>query len=717
MGKFFYKNNNYRQGGKVKYDNGGKPMFESGLSAYAGPNAGAGINFTPRLNMGYASNLGDDASDLVKAGNMQLGANLGLGMRANTAGITTSYTQPFGTEGPLKNLAFRGSTDIGMTQRNERNTDGVYGNFAAGLGYNKAGMGELVGGGENYKYGKGINATLGANVGSTGHRAGKGVYGEVEGTYGPFSIFGGRGGQGNYGGVGLNFPFEEGGKLDPKFIEAYKRFNQGKRPQQFNQGGQVGDHGVPFMEEEESGNMLSTVKDYFTNDEFKQYKDQLGEQITGLPSEVGQSLSTGVQEIGQNVKSFFTPSGGGTYSGDQSGSYDPNIDYSALEVEVPNTTGFQKLMGKAGQLKQAVGKGTAVLGAADTGLGFIKDIADGGDASGQQNVGAGAIDSAMKGAQAGAAFGGVGALIGGGVGALTGGISALQNRQALQNEEKQVFNKKVAESTNNALLQYLKDKDQPVQQTMPDAPVVEQAENGMRINDNDMMPTDSIYNRQIFTESRYKSDAVSPAGATSIAQIMPNTFKDGLKKGYVPKGTKYEDLAKNDNLALQFRDSYMSDLLTRDWNKGTDKVKMAKALAAYNLGPTGMLRILKKSKNTKDIYNSLDWVEDLPKETREYVNKILIGGDEDFESEYKRLYKTYKSGGMTQGEYNHTTNPLAVVDSNGNHTGMELTGGEGVYDSKAQNKIELALKKKDYKKVGKIIEYEINDWKKRGMYS
>jgi len=231
------------------------------------------------------------------------------------------------------------------------------------------------------------------------------------------------------------------------------------------------------------------------------------------------------------------------------------------------------------------------------------------------------------------------------------------------------------------------------------------------------MPTDSIYNRQIFTESRYKSDAVSPAGATSIAQIMPNTFKDGLKKGYVPKGTKYEDLAKNDNLALQFRDSYMSDLLTRDWNKGTDKVKMAKALAAYNLGPTGMLRILKKSKNTKDIYNSLDWVEDLPKETREYVNKILIGGDEDFESEYKRLYKTYKSGGMTQGEYNHTTNPLAVVDSNGNHTGMELTGGEGVYDSKAQNKIELALKKKDYKKVGKIIEYEINDWKKRGMYS
>ena len=77
----------------------------------------------------------------------------------------------------------------------------------------------------------------------------------------------------------------------------------------------------------------------------------------------------------------------------------------------------------------------------------------------------------------------------------------------------------------------------------------------------------------------------------------------------------------------------------------------------------------------------------------------------------------YNKGGMTKGAYNHKTNPLTVVDKNGQSTGMELTGGEGVYDADAQNKIETALKKKDYKKVGKIIEYEINDWKKRGMYS
>jgi len=144
--------------------------------------------------------------------------------------------------------------------------------------------------------------------------------------------------------------------------------------------------------------------------------------------------------------------------------------------------------------------------------------------------------------------------------------------------------------------------------------------------------------RQLFQESRFKPDAVSPAGATSIAQIMPDAFKDGLKKGYVPKGTKYEDLATNPKLAQQFQENLMNDLMTRSWNKGTDKVKTAKALAAYNMGPTGLLNYLKKQKaKGVDIYNSLDWVDELNSETNNYVNKILLGGDESYENEYTKL--------------------------------------------------------------------------------
>ena len=342
----------------------------------------------------------------------------------------------------------------------------------------------------------------------------------------------------------------------------------------------------------------------------------------------------------------------------------------------------------------------------------------------------GAVGGAMTGAQLGSMIApGIGTVIGAIGGALLGGgkeIAGNVKENKLNREMEADRAAKARASTTSGILEFLENQNKAV----VTSPIEEPAEDvetkmglmGMKVNNDgdnmiNNMPTDSIYNRQIFTESRYDSDAVSSAGATSIAQIMPSTFEDGLKKGYVPKGTKYEDLATNDALALQFRDNYMADLLSRSWNKGSDKIKMAKALAAYNLGPTALVKILNKSKKTRDIYNNLEWLEDLPKETREYVNKIMVGGDEDFEKEYKKSYKKYVTGGMTKGSYNHKTNPLTVVDKNGQDTGMELTGGEGVYDNKAQNEIEKALKKKDYKKVGKIVEYEINDWKKRGMYS
>mgnify|MGYP003114638357 CR=1 FL=1 len=76
----------------------------------------------------------------------------------------------------------------------------------------------------------------------------------------------------------------------------------------------------------------------------------------------------------------------------------------------------------------------------------------------------------------------------------------------------------------------------------------------------------------------------------------------------------------------------------------------------------------------------------------------------------------YKSGGYTKGSYSHKTNPLTVIDKYGNDTGMELTGGEGVYDKMAQDSMENAIKNKNYAKAGMIVENEIKDWKRRGMY-
>jgi hypothetical protein len=193
-----------------------------------------------------------------------------------------------------------------------------------------------------------------------------------------------------------------------------------------------------------------------------------------------------------------------------------------------------------------------------------------------------------------------------------------------------------------------------------------------------VMPIDSILSRQQFKESGFDSSAVSSAGATSIAQITKATFKDGLKKGYVPAGTKYEDLAKNDALATQFQKAQMNDLLNRSWNKGNESVRMAKALAAYNMGASRLVSILNNMREDGyDIYESLDWVEDLPKyhrylsgekkgqpivESKDYVKKILMGDDEkkyieissdkskidtlSFEDRYERAYNA-KYGGVS----------------------------------------------------------------------
>lgn len=73
--------------------------------------------------------------------------------------------------------------------------------------------------------------------------------------------------------------------------------------------------------------------------------------------------------------------------------------------------------------------------------------------------------------------------------------------------------------------------------------------------------------------------------------------------------------------------------------------------------------------------------------------------------------KSMATGGMTPGAYNHATNPLAVVDKQGKHTGMELTGGEGVFDKPAMDKIKKLLKGGRFDEVGSFVNNEMKTWK------
>ena len=148
---------------------------------------------------------------------------------------------------------------------------------------------------------------------------------------------------------------------------------------------------------------------------------------------------------------------------------------------------------------------------------------------------------------------------------------------------------------------------------------------------------ETILRRQEFKESsgygdRPNTEAVSPAGARGPAQITPITERFLKEKGLVGDDFDPTDAAQ----ARSAQRAYMDNLLDRTWNTGSDEVRMAKALAAYNFGPTATVRALNKAKEKGyDIYNSLDWLEEFPTETKDYAYKIL-GYNEKFDREYQR---------------------------------------------------------------------------------
>lgn len=111
----------------------------------------------------------------------------------------------------------------------------------------------------------------------------------------------------------------------------------------------------------------------------------------------------------------------------------------------------------------------------------------------------------------------------------------------------------------------------------------------------------------IHTESSFKSDAVSHAGAKGLMQLMDATARSlGVDNSFDP--------AQNIHGGTQ----YLADLLNK--YKGQEAV----ALAAYNAGPGRMDRL--GIHTEADLMNRLS---ELPKETQNYIFKV---------EQNKRLY-------------------------------------------------------------------------------
>ena len=164
--------------------------------------------------------------------------------------------------------------------------------------------------------------------------------------------------------------------------------------------------------------------------------------------------------------------------------------------------------------------------------------------------------------------------------------------------------------------------------------------------------------RQSVMESHHKPSIatgkeVSPKGAKGLTQIMPSMLSDFQRHN---PGVKINLSNPKDAKAVQ--DWALDYIAQRPYlNKPNQdrKVYQAKVLAAYNWGPGNMKKFLGKQKSAGvDIYNSLNWVEKLPKEPRNYIKGILLNKLPGFQKQLERdtlnspynKYYNFGRGGM-----------------------------------------------------------------------
>lgn len=142
--------------------------------------------------------------------------------------------------------------------------------------------------------------------------------------------------------------------------------------------------------------------------------------------------------------------------------------------------------------------------------------------------------------------------------------------------------------------------------------------------------------KQAYAESTFNPLAKSAVGAEGLFQFMPGTISDYQKA----TGDYGDPLDPVYNTSM--RRWFMDELLNRSYfNKPqqSDSIHHAKALAAYNWGEGYLLDYLNAQKNAGvDIYNSWDWLNGLPKETRDYVNFVLRDQDIEGTGKTKKQY-------------------------------------------------------------------------------
>lgn len=148
-------------------------------------------------------------------------------------------------------------------------------------------------------------------------------------------------------------------------------------------------------------------------------------------------------------------------------------------------------------------------------------------------------------------------------------------------------------------------------------------------------PRESLI-RGMYMESSFDPKAKSSAGAQGLAQITPITVKEMKRLKLVDED--FDPFDPKD--AREGQEAYLNYLITR--NEGTDEVRLAKAAAAYNYGQGNLNKFLSdQAARGVDTMRTLDWVNSLNNETRDYVNAVVLGNFPESRDDYEQLRPRY----------------------------------------------------------------------------
>ena len=198
--------------------------------------------------------------------------------------------------------------------------------------------------------------------------------------------------------------------------------------------------------------------------------------------------------------------------------------------------------------------------------------------------------------------------------------------------------------------------------------------------------------KQAYAESTFRPKVTSSANAKGLTQIRPDVLSDYIKAKDIEGDVDLTDVSN----AVDVQKWYMNDLYNAsfiDKENQTDEVRIAKTLAAYNWGRGNLVDFLNEKKGDHDIYKSLDWVDKLPKETKDYVNKIL-GNNEQFNKDYDAAVNNEK--------YTYILNEYKRIGGEISNLKIYRDYVNGMYDGKSNLKKAEAI----YDKLNRVYYQE-----------